>query len=134
MPGSPRRTPGPGSRGQEFIYRLKLRQFLARGEVVFLFENLPNLNIVSITYGSRNVGMDYDRSSFGMKLADCEAMARAFVVSPSLTTLVLNENLLDDEKVRRLVVGLRSNETITDVGERQGGTSAAHAVQTCLIT
>ena len=99
----------------EFIYKLKIRQFASHADIAFLFDALPNLYSLSITYGSRNVGMKYERSIFGMKLADAENLSQQLPRTETLTNLVLNENVLDDEKVRRLVVGLRDNLTITDL-------------------
>lgn len=99
----------------ELVYKLKIRQFASHADLQFLFDALPNLYSLSITFGSRNVGMKYERSIFGMKLFDAECLSQQLPRTESLTTLVLHENVLDDEKVRRLVVGLRDNLTITDL-------------------
>jgi len=100
---------------QDYVYNLRIRQFTCHNDIAFIFDNLPNLCVLSVIYGSRNVGMEYDRSVFGMKLVDAEFMAKQLALSDSLTTLILQENLLDDEKVRRLVQGLRPNQTVTSL-------------------
>lgn len=99
----------------ELVYKLKIRQFASHADTAFLFDVLPNLYSLCITYGSRNVGMKYERSIFGMKLADAENLSQQLPRTETLTHLALNENVLDDEKVRRLVVGLRDNLTITEL-------------------
>ena len=99
----------------DLVFKLKIRQFASHADMAFLFDTLPNLYSLSITFGSRNVGMKYERSIFGMKLADAECLSQQLPRTETLTQLVLNENVLDDEKVRRLVVGLRDNLTITDL-------------------
>lgn len=63
------------------------------------------LTSLTLTYGMMNVGMDYDRSLFGMKLSDCRTLAKALERTETLTYLNLSNNLLDDEKVRIFVVG-----------------------------
>ena len=85
----------------ELVYKLTIRQFASHADISFLFDALPNLYSLSITYGSRNVGMKYERSIFGMKLADAECLSQQLPRTETLTTLVLNENVLDDEKVGR---------------------------------
>jgi hypothetical protein len=103
------------SHAKDYVFRLHLHQFLGRGDVTWLFDALPLLHSVSVTYGAREVGMQYDRTAFGMKLLDCEMMAKSLSSSQSLTTLRLHENLLDDEKIRRLSAGLKANNTLTDL-------------------
>jgi len=58
--------------------------------------SLAHLNL---RYGMRNVGMDFDRSIFGMKLSDCRSLARCAEYSETLTLLNLSHNMLDDDKV-----------------------------------
>jgi len=103
------------STSSELVFKLKIRQFASHADLAFLFDALPNLYSLSITFGSRNVGMKYERSIFGMKLADAECLSQQLPRTETLTQLILNENVLDDEKVRRLVVGLRDKLTITDL-------------------
>ena len=86
-----------------------------QADLSFLFDNLPHLSALSMTYGARNVGMDYERSLFGMKLTDAASLARELRKNESLTSLTLSCNLLDDEKTRTLVLGLMENHTITSL-------------------
>lgn len=153
---------------QDYVYKLRVRQFASHADVALLFDNLPNLYSLAMTYGSRNVGMKYERSIFGMKLADAEFLSQQLPRTETLTTLVLNENILDDEKVpvacwrrlpapafagiitvfsvaavsdrafslqvRRLVVGLRDNMTITslDLSHNKISDRGSRALCKCL--
>uniref|UniRef100_A0A7S4KSM8 Uncharacterized protein n=1 Tax=Guillardia theta TaxID=55529 RepID=A0A7S4KSM8_GUITH len=119
---------------RDFIYKLQIRQFSSHADVSFLFDALPNLYSLNITYGSKNVGMKYERSIFGMKLTDAELLAQQLAKTETLTTLILNENMLDDEKVRRLVVGLRDNITIThlDLSHNKISDRGTRALCKCL--
>lgn len=71
-----------------------------------------SLVYLNLRYGMRNVGMDFDRSLFGMKLSDCRSMARCLEYSESLTLLNLSHNMLDDDKVRMLASGLVNNLSV----------------------
>lgn len=55
---------------------------------------------LAISYNLKEVGMDYDRSLFGMKLSDCRCLAKALEHTETLTYLDLSNNSLDDDKVR----------------------------------
>ena len=37
-----------------------------------VFQYLPNLTDLAITYGAKHKGMEYESSLFGMKMADAE--------------------------------------------------------------
>ena len=70
------------------------------GFVKLLFDTTAScLTSLKLQYGMMNVGMDYDRSLFGMKLSDCRSLAKALERTETLTYLNLSGNLLDDEKV-----------------------------------
>jgi hypothetical protein len=100
---------------KDYVHKLKVRQFGSQADLSFLFDNLPHLSALSMTYGARNVGMDYERSLFGMKLTDAASLARELRKNESLTSLTLSCNLIDDEKARTLVLGLMENHTITSL-------------------
>ncbi len=54
---------------------------------------------MSLSYNLKDVGMNYDRSLFGMKLSDCRALAKALEHTETLVHLDLSNNSLDDDKV-----------------------------------
>jgi hypothetical protein len=85
-------------------------------DVGLLFENLPSLTDFGVVYGHRRVGMDYERSMFGMKNADATCLAKAIKYKANMLTMVnLNSNLMDDDKLRLLVTGLLDNDTVTHI-------------------
>jgi hypothetical protein len=62
-----------------------------------------------------DVGMDYDRSLFGMKLSDCRSLARCMEYCETLVSMDLSNNLIDDDKLRMLASGLVNNLSIVDI-------------------
>jgi len=40
-----------------------------------VFNYLPNLNDLTITYGAKHKGMEYESALFGMKMADAEVFS-----------------------------------------------------------
>ena len=98
---------------KQYVRNLTIRQLPSHLDLELIFKNLREaLTSLSLTYGMRNVGMDYDRSLFGMKLSDCRLMAKALESSETLTHLDLSNNLLDDDKVRMVCSGLVDNISV----------------------
>jgi Ran GTPase-activating protein (RanGAP) involved in mRNA processing and transport len=63
----------------------------------------------------RDVGMDYDRAVFGMKLSDCRSLTRCLEYCEALVRLDLSSNCLDDDKLRMLASGLVNNLSVVDI-------------------
>ena len=96
--------------------RLHVKELKSHMDVGLLFENLPKLTDFGVVYGHRRVGMDYERSMFGMKNADATCLAKAIKYKANMLTMVnLNSNLMDDDKLRLLVTGLLDNDTVTHI-------------------
>jgi len=100
---------------QSRIRGLSLSQLPSHLDMAILFEHLQNLNSLALTYDMRNVGMNYERSLFGMKMADCVTLSRSLPLLQSLTSLNLSRNTIDDEKVRMVAQGLADNFTVTTI-------------------
>jgi hypothetical protein len=66
----------------------------------------------------RNVQLNYERSLFGMRAADCRSLARALGECETLIHLDLRGNLLEDDKARQLAAGLATNCTVTHLDLR----------------
>ena len=90
----------------------KLRQ---RCEMQVKLVWCSSLNHFTLHYGMRDVGMDYDRAVFGMKLSDCRSLARCLEYCETLVSLDLSCNLLDDDKLRMLASGLVNNLSVVDI-------------------
>ena len=57
-------------------------QFLSHLDMEMLFQNVPTLCHLDMTYGVKEIGMDYERSLFGMKMNDVTSLAKALKVPP----------------------------------------------------
>jgi len=98
---------------KDYIFSLRIKQFLAHLDMEMLFQNVPTLCNLDMTFGVKDVGMEYERSKFGMKMADVTSLQKALRVTETLTILSLPCNLLDDNTMRILASGLQGNSTIT---------------------
>jgi len=100
---------------KDYIFSLRIKQFLSHLDMEMLFQNVPTLCHLDMTYGVKEIGMDYERSLFGMKMNDVTSLAKALKVTETLTVLSLPCNLLDDNTTRILATGLAGNATITSL-------------------
>lgn len=99
----------------DYVFGLEIKQLLSHLDLQCLFDNLPNLSRLDLTYGVRHIGMKYERALFGMKISDAQSLARCIKSTNILTTLSLPCNLIDDELLRMLASGLISNKTVTSL-------------------
>jgi len=96
-----------------FARRLNIMQLPAHIDLQMLFDTTAScLTALTLRYGMNNVGMDYDRSLFGMKLSDCRALAKAIERAETLEYLSLSGNLLDDDKIRMVASGMVDNLSV----------------------
>lgn len=98
---------------QDYVFCLEIRQLLSHLDMEAVCLQLPNLTKLSLTYGVKQIGMKYERMLFGMKILDATALAKCAKNSDALTTLVLRQNLLDDDLLRMLMTGLMKNNSVT---------------------
>lgn len=99
---------------RKFVRSINLKQFPSHLDLQIVFDTMhTSPTSFALTYGMQNVGMDYDRSLFGMKLSDCRSMAKALERTETLTYLNLSNNMLDDDKVRMIASGMVENISIT---------------------
>jgi len=89
-----------------FVHSVVLRELMSHLDLSDLLYDFPHLEAMDIRFGARQVGMDFDKSLFGMSLNDAFNMSRLLASTESLTTLVLSENLIGDEAVLLLLSGL----------------------------
>ena len=54
------------------VFCLKIGQLLSHLDMGIVFELLPNLTYLTLTYGAKHVGMEYERPLFGMKMSDAK--------------------------------------------------------------
>jgi hypothetical protein len=95
-----------------------------------LFDYLPNLAFLKLTYGAKHVGMQYERPMFGMKMSDAQNFSKCLRTTTSLTHLSLPGNLIDDDLTKILVQNLMLNKTISqlDLAHNKIGNSGARKI------
>lgn len=117
-----------------YIYQLQIRQFRSHADLSVLFEALPALTSLTLTFGDRHLGMNYERAMFGMKIADAQALARHCRISQTLTSLSLPSNMIDDELCKVLISGLSYAHMLTnlDVSHNKIGDRGARRLASLL--
>ena len=84
-------------------------------DINLVFQYLPNLSYLTLTYGAKHVGMEYERPLFGMKMSDATKFKDCLRTTSSLAYLSLPGNLIDDDLIGILIKGLMLNKTITQL-------------------
>jgi len=122
------------SNARLYIYQLRIRQFRSHADLSVLFESLPALSSLTLTFGDRHLGMAYERAMFGMKIADAQALARHCRISQTLVSLALPNNMIDDELCKVLISGLSFSHMLTslDVSHNKIGDRGARRLATLL--
>jgi len=95
------------------VFCLKISQLLSHLDMSIVFQHLPNLSYLTLTYGAKHVGMDYERPLFGMKMSDANLLSNCIKTTQNLVYLSLPGNLLDDDLIGILIKGLVLNKTIS---------------------
>ena len=96
------------------VFSLVITQ-LQHFNIEHVFKYLPNLMCLTLTYGAKHIGMEYERPLFGMKMSDANNFKNCLRMTTSLTYLSLPGNLIDDDLVSILIKGLMLNKTITQL-------------------
>jgi hypothetical protein len=110
-------------------------------DITVVFEYLPNLAFLTLTYGAKHVGMAYERPLFGMKMSDAKLFKDCLRKTQSLCYLSLPGNLIDDDLVSILIKGLMLNKTISQIdfshnkiGHAGARKIAKYVLQTSILT
>jgi len=99
-----------------FVHSVEVHQLLSHLSPVEITQNLTKMSKLKVTYGvQRPLRMDYNRMLFGMQMPDATAWAQVFKDTPTLTMLTLSGNLIDDDMMRFMALGLKENTTITQL-------------------
>ncbi len=96
-----------------YVHSLNVQQLLSNLDIAKVLGSLPHLASLELKYGTKSIGMDYDKSLFGMQLTGAMSLARLLSRTRTLTKLVLKQNLLGDEAIRMISRGLSANDTLT---------------------
>jgi hypothetical protein len=97
----------------DYIFCIKYRQLPSHIDISDLCSLTPNLTKLDVTYGVIKIGMNYERMLFGMKISDATSLAKTFINTETLTTVLLSGNMIDDDLLRMLMTGFIKNTTIT---------------------
>lgn len=98
---------------EDYVFNLSIKQLLSHLDLQHIFSRLPNLSKLELTYGVKQIKMNYERSLFGMKISDADSLKQCIKATDVLTTLILPCNIIDDDLLRQLMGGLINNSTIT---------------------
>lgn len=63
------------------VFCLRISQLLSHLDMTIVFNNLPNLSYLTLTYGAKHVGMEYERPLFGMKMSDAHTLSNCVKLS-----------------------------------------------------
>lgn len=99
----------------DYIFTLSFKQLPSHMDISDICSSLPNLTKIDFTYGIKNIGMNYERILFGMKISDATSLAKVFDRVDTLTTIALSGNMIDDDLLRMLMTGLIKNSTIAHI-------------------
>lgn len=113
---------------------LHYKQLPSHLDIAEVISKLPNLEKIDVKYEYKNIGMDYDRLIFGMKVSDATYLAQALPMCRNLLTLKLSENLIDDDILRIVMTGVINNNSITylDLSHNQIGNHGARYISKIL--
>ena len=98
---------------EDYVFNLTIKQLMSHMDLSHIFSRLPNPSKMELTYGVKQIKMNYERSLFGMKISDADSLKQCIKTTDVLTTLMLPANLIDDDLLRQLMGGLINNSTIT---------------------
>nr|CCA27234.1 conserved hypothetical protein [Albugo laibachii Nc14] len=98
---------------QNYIFSLEVEQLLSHLDLNEVCGRLTNLTRLCVAFGAQKVGMKYDRMLFGMKISDAKSLSHFVKSTATLTTLLLTNNLLNDDLLRIIMAGLMNNRTVT---------------------
>lgn len=104
-------------------------------DISHVFKYLPNLAYLTLTYGAKHIGMEYERPLFGMKMSDAQTFKDCLRTTTSLVFLSLPGNLIDDDLISILIKGLMLNKTITqlDLSHNKIGQAGARKISKYLL-
>jgi len=113
--------------GKSYVHSITIKQLLSHLDLSDILVSFPNLSSLNLRYGAMKLGMDYDKSLFGMQLKDAMSLSNLLKKSRHLIRLSLPENLLTDETIHIIANGMLMNETITylDLSHNKFGDSGA---------
>lgn len=99
--------------GKPYVYALTLHSLRSHIDLSDVLQDFPNIGILDLKYGAHRLGMDYDKSLFGMTLQDAVSLSKLLSQTRTIHKLTLTENLLNNDLIHILCTGLQANMTLT---------------------
>jgi hypothetical protein len=78
-----------------------------------LFNHLSNLQELSVNYGVKDCGINFNWSYFGMTIWDAQRLADSIRGHPKLVSLNIGSSGMDDDKCRILASALNQNVVLS---------------------
>lgn len=116
------------------IYSLKLTSQRCHFDIYELFAKLPHLEQFAITYGVRNAGIAFKMDMLGLKPTDALSLQKVLKTFPSLVSLALPGNNMEDDMLKCVMAGLVRNTTLLhlDLSHNRIDDNGAAAIATVL--
>lgn len=100
---------------RNFVFGLNIEELPSHLDLRMLFDRIPCINRLMVSFGSKHLGSEYDRSLFGMRMSDAAGLAKCIKNAQCLSALALPCNLIDDELVKMLTRGFLMNKTLVEL-------------------
>ena len=100
---------------RNYIFGLNIEELPSHLDLRIVFDRIPCINRLKVSFGSKHLGSEYDRSLFGMRMSDAASLAKCIKNAQCLSELSLPCNLIDDELVKMLTRGFLMNKTIVEL-------------------
>lgn len=98
-----------------WLFTLIIDQLPSHISLRDLFRHVPVLTKLTVTYGAKHLGSEYERSLFGMTMDDAASLAKLVKNAPNLIYLSLPCNMIDDDLVKMLCRGFLLNKTLIEL-------------------
>lgn len=96
-----------------YIHTLIITEKLYSCPIDQAISKLPNLSTLSIEYGSKNMGMNFERERVFMNMDDAQSICKSLLNTNMLSKLVLSQSGINDELMVLILRGLEQNNSIT---------------------
>ncbi|KAL4433130.1 hypothetical protein ABPG74_010825 [Tetrahymena malaccensis] len=98
-----------------WIHTLNLQNINQNIDIDFICKYLPLLTSLTLTYGTKYSGMDYNKQSVGMKLSEAANLGEAIKNCYSLLSLNISANMIDDDLLRFIMAGVNMNISLIEL-------------------
>jgi len=94
---------------------LHIQNVNANLDMDFVVKNLPLITSLTLTYGTKYSGMEYNKQAIGMKLSEAANLGEAIKNCYSLLSLNISANMIDDDLLRFVMAGVNMNISLIEL-------------------